>query len=272
MRIYKVISVCLLSTIVCFGHALAQSQSEEDSSRCSDAIVKRLGKHFRLADFAYPERDRYPSVENGGLIVAGVCKPWPTNKSRIIAAFAYDDGTDEYNNPQKQLLLAIVELPNNRVIASYKNVIQEDAVTEFSSYSLKLDTARYTLSKDTRAFGLRLNLFQDRCSFEGGFNDELTLFVVDGQTIRPVLTQTMSHWFYKGNRCDGEEASRIDVNILISVEPTLSNGFADLRLTAIRDDKKKPVSAIVKYDGKHYDLKPWRAAFQAWENDVQRDV
>jgi hypothetical protein len=108
----------------------------------------------------------YPSVENGGLLVAGICRPWPADKSKIIAAFAYDGGI-EY---EKQLLLAIVEGPKNRVIASYKGVISEDAATEVSSYSLRLDTARYTLSKNTRAFGLRLNTFRERCTYEGGFN------------------------------------------------------------------------------------------------------
>jgi hypothetical protein len=203
----------------------------------------------------------YPSVENGGLLVAGICKPWPINRSRVIAAFAYDAGTDY----EKQLLLAVIERPSNRVIASYKGVIPEDAVTKVSSYSLRLDTARYTLSKNTRAFGLRLNTFRDRCTYEGGFDDELTLFVVDGQTIRPVLTEIMSHWSYdSGNRCGEEDVPRTDTNILISVEPTISNGFADLRLTALRSDKKKPVSAIVKYNGNRYDLKPWRTAFNAW--------
>lgn len=262
MRTQQTVCAYLLSTVICFGQcALARAQSDEDASRCSDAVVKQLGKHFGLNAFSYPASGMYPSIENGGLLVAGICKPWPTNKSRTIAAFAYDGGT-EY---EKQLVLAVVERPSNRVIASYKGVIPEDAATEVSSYSLKLDTARYALSKTTRAFGLRLSTFRDRCSYEGGFDDELTLFVVDGQTIRPVLTETMSQWSYgSGNRCGGEDVPRTDTNIVISVEPTESNGFADLRLTAIRSDKKKPVSAIVRYDGGHYDLKPWSTARNAW--------
>lgn len=264
MRTGKIISACLLSTVVCFGQfALAQSQFEEDASRCSDGVVEHLGKHFGLTDFAYPAQGMYPGIQNGGLLVAGICKPWPTKKSRIIAAFAYDGGT-EY---EKQLLLAVIEGPNNRVIASYKGMIPEDATTEVSSFSLRLDTARYTLAQNTRAFALRLNTFRERCVYDGGFGDELTLFIVDGQTIRPVLTETMSHWrYFSGNRCGGEDVPRTDANILISVEPTTSNGFADLRLTAIRSDKKKPLSTIVKYNGVRYDLTPWSAAFGTWWN------
>jgi hypothetical protein len=261
MRTPQIACTYLLSAVVCFGqYALAQTP-EEDASRCREAVVKRLEKHFGLTDFAYPASGMYPSVENGGLLVAGICKSWPANNSRTIAALAYDAGI-EY---EKQLLLAVIERPNNRVIASYKGVIPEDAATEVLGNSLRLDTARYTLSKNTRAFGLRLSTFRDRCTYEGGFDDELTLFVVDGQTIRPVLTETMSHWRYgDGNRCGGEDVRRTDANILISVEPTISNGFADLRLTAIRSDKKKPVSAVVKYNGERYDLKQWSTVFSAW--------
>ena len=262
MRTQQTVCAYLLSTVICFGQcASARTQSDEDASSCSDSVVKQVGKHFGLTTLSDPASATYPRVAHGERLVAGVCELWPTNNSRTIAAFAYDVGT-EY---EKVLFLAVVEGPTNRVIAAYKGVIQEDAPTEVSSYSLKLDTARYTLSKTTRAFGLRLSTFHDRCTFEGGFDDYLTLFVVDGQTIRPVLTETMSHWSYgSGNRCGGEDVPRTDANIVISVEPTISNGFADLRLTAKRSDKKNPLSAIVRYDGERYDLKPWSAAFNAW--------
>ena len=58
----------LLSSVICIGqYALAQTQHEEDANRCSDAIIERLGKHFRLNNFAYPESGMYPSVEQGGI-------------------------------------------------------------------------------------------------------------------------------------------------------------------------------------------------------------
>jgi len=144
-------------------------------------------------------------------------------------------------------------------------VIPEDAATEVSGDSLRIDTARYRLSKNTWGFGLRLSDFRDRCTHEGGSDDALTLFVVDGETVRPVLAETLSHWRYRGgSRCGGEEVPRIDAGTLISVEPTASNGFADLRFTASRSDGKKPVSAVVRYNGQRYDLEPWRTRFDAW--------
>lgn len=262
MRILQTASAFVLSTVICLGPlALARTPTDESTGRCSNAVVKQVAKHFGLPHFNYPAPGMYPGVENGGLIVAGVCKVWPADNAKTLAAFAYDGGT-EY---EKQLLLAVIERPGNRVIASYKGVVPEDAATEVAADSLKLDTARYALSEATRAFGVRLSTFRDRCGYEGGFDDELTLFVVDGKTIHPVLTETMRHWSYgSGNRCGGEDVPHTDANILMSVEPTASHGFADLRLTAHRSDRKKPLSAIVKYNGERYDLKAWKSSFNAW--------
>ncbi|MDR0736022.1 MAG: hypothetical protein LBF51_04185, partial [Zoogloeaceae bacterium] len=76
---------------------------DTERERCPDAIVKSVGEFFRLDHFAYPKDNYSPSVENGGLIVAGVCKPLPNDASRVIAAFAYDAGV-EY---EKKLLLVV---------------------------------------------------------------------------------------------------------------------------------------------------------------------
>jgi hypothetical protein len=252
--------VVLLIGLSQYQSALAQSLTK-DIARCNDFVVQRVGEHFKLSHFSYPRDGMYPSVDNGGLVVAGVCKPWPQNSRRIIAAFAYDAGV-EY---ERELLLAIVDSRSGRVIASHKGVIPEDAAAEVTSSSMRLDTARYTLSKTSRAFGLRLNTFRDRCGYEGGFDDELTLYVVNNGTIKPVLKETLLQWRYgNANRCNEEKNPRTEANVSISVEVTSSNGLADLRLAARRTDRKRTVTAIVKYNGKHYDLQPWQKAFAAW--------
>ena len=112
----------------------------------------------------------------------------------------------------------------------------------------------------------RISGTRNRCTYEGGSDDELTLFVVDKTAIRPVLDLIMSHWTYRGggNRCDREEVPRTEATVSISVEPTASNGFADLKLTARRSDKKKPLNMRVHYNGNRYDLKAWNDAFSGW--------
>lgn len=261
MRTRQAAQAFLLCAALSLGIAAqAQPAPNDPTGRCSQTIVQQLARHFGLKHFAYPADGMYPSGENGGLIVAGVCKEWPADPSKVLAAFAYDAGS-QY---EKQLLLAVIDHPG-RIAASYKGVIPEDAASEVSASSLSLDTARYQLSGTVRAFGVRLQTFRDRCTYEGGFDDELTLFVIAGKTLRHVLTETMRHWTYgSGNRCGGEEAPRTETNIVISVAPTTSHGFADLRLTAHRSDKKKPLSATVSYDGERYELKHWKRAFQAW--------
>lgn len=261
MRNHRTVQALLFSTALSLVQAAqAQNATNDQTGRCSQVIVQQLARHFGLKHFAYPADGMYPSAENGGLIVAGMCKEWPADPSKVLAAFAYDAGS-QY---EKQLLLAVIDHPG-RIAASYKGVIPEDSASEVSASSLSLDTARYQLSGTVRAFGVRLQTFRDRCTYEGGFDDELTLFVIAGKTLRPVLTETMRHWNYgSGNRCGGEEAPRTETNIVISVAPTASHGFADLRLTAHRSDKKKPLSTTVSYDGERYELKHWKRAVQAW--------
>lgn len=261
MRCDGVIAGFLLFAI-CWGCAAA-TPSSDGHGRCSDTTIKSVGKYFNLSNFTYPNHGMYPSTENGGIVIASACKRWPYDPSKTIAAFAYDDGEDEY---QKTLLVAVVDSNSNRVLASYEGKIQEDSASEVRKDSLWIDTARYNLSKNTRAFGIATATFRDRCTFEGGSDFQEMLFVIDGEVARPVFSKTMSYWSYEGgDRCSSEvDVPRTDAAIAIAPERTSSNGFADLRLTATRDGKTRPLSLVVKYDGRQYDLLPWEKAFDTW--------
>ncbi|MDR2677867.1 MAG: hypothetical protein LBB51_00305, partial [Zoogloeaceae bacterium] len=138
-----------------------------EQERCPDAIMESVGKFFRLDHFTYPQSGYYPSVENGGLIVAGVCKPMPNDASRVIAAFAYDAKV-EY---EKKFLLVVYDNTRKRVISSYSGILGEDAATEVSPYSIRIDTARYVLAKNVRAFALRLDTFNGRNCGDGTLGD-----------------------------------------------------------------------------------------------------
>ena len=77
--------------------------------------------------------------------------------------------------------------------------------------------------------------------------------------------QQPRYWRYgPGNRCGGEEAPRLDATLSISIEPTSTNDYADLRLTARRSDRKQPLSVKVRYQGSHYDVTPWNNSFYRW--------
>ena len=215
---------------------------------CPESVLVAVGKHFGLSHFAYPQN-------NDGQLAAGVCRRWPTNRTQIISAFVYG----HQNDGSQKLLLALVDPVRQKVLATHKRDIEEDATTEFNSDSLKLDLAKYQLTKDIRAFALRENSFRERCTYDGGIGEYLTLFVVEQSSIRPVFQITMSEWSYgPGDRCSGAEVSITETSNVISVEKTTSNGFADLKLSA-KQDGRTPSSggAIFQYNGCHYVGMPW---------------
>jgi hypothetical protein len=257
MKITKIVPVIAI-LLFCLEHGAYATEGDQE---CDPSMVRMIGKRVGLPDFSLPENGMYSSSTAPGRIVAGVCKVVPTNDSRTIAAFAYDAGV-QY---EKTLIVALVDTQKGKVLALHKGVIPEDGATEVNSGSLGIDTARYVLSTDTTAFGVRVNSFRDRCGYEGGFDDELTLFVVEGKTIRPVLNQTMHHWTYVGGaRCGGEEVQQRDAYLSVAVEPTASHGFADLRITAKRGDGKGKISAKVHYDGEKYRLESWEKKYSEW--------
>ncbi|MDR2638126.1 MAG: hypothetical protein LBB55_07290, partial [Zoogloeaceae bacterium] len=185
----------------------------------------------------------------------------------VIAAFAYDAKV-EY---EKKLLLVVYDNTRKRVISSYSGILGEDAATEVGPYSIRIDTARYVLAKNVRAFGLRLDTRNGRNCGDGTWGDELILYVMEGRKLRPVFFATMRRGLL--GRVGSEGMDRCGFNVemdsekTISIEKTSTHGFADIRLTAsvtwgfdeptaIRPNPPKPLSRIIKYDGKRYAYNP----------------
>lgn len=271
MRIHKLISACLL--IFFAPCALAQAQSEKNAGRCSDATVKLVGKRFHLDNFVYPE---WGESENGGLIVAGVCKSWPIDNMRMIAAFAYNEGV-EY---EKLLVVAVINTRTNQIISSYKSSIQEDASLTVGENSLRIDTARYDLAPGVRAFGIDLtNSYHQGCG-DGGLDTVRTLYVPDRKTLRPVLRlYAISFWRYvqQGNGpCAPlvpENVAEIIENLGLTLEmsKSVTNGYRDIviRASSSRDDDKPTgkgrFSYVLQYDGSQYPTDQMWKAFEKWD-------
>ena len=247
------ILISIFFSLAISHEALAETSADANAQKCNPELVKLVGKFLKVSHFTFPEQGKYPSVQNGARLIVGICRPWPEDASKTISAFLYIAGKEG----QATLFIVLIDGERKQVLASYQDNIGGDAATDVEQASLRLDLARYRLAPNTRAFAVRINAFHDRCGFEGGYDDELTLFVVEKRAIRPVLQTTMHRWQYQGDRCGGEDAPRADVGLTIAVEPTSTTGFADLKFTARLDDEvssatAKPVSAIVKYDGKRY--------------------
>lgn len=74
--------------------AFAAGKANAASQRCDQSILSLLGRHAGVEGLSFPRGGRYPSAENGGVVVAAACKAWPGDKSRTVAAVAYDAGVE----------------------------------------------------------------------------------------------------------------------------------------------------------------------------------
>jgi hypothetical protein len=199
-------------------------------------------------------------VENGGLVIAAVCKAWPVGKPRTIAAIAYDAGV-EY---EKRLLVALLDPSTGTVLAAYSGSIDEDATMNVEANSIRIDTARYDLAPGVRAFGIDVESGYTPGCVEGGMGPRRTLFIQEGKVLRPVLENLyLSSWRFVKNdmaTCGpgADTAITETTSYGIGIGKTVTNGFADLRITGTSSysngakSRRKPLSFELRYDGKVY--------------------
>jgi hypothetical protein len=263
-------------TLVFATGAWATDDATLEKKKCDSEIYAAIERDLRLADFTGRAQD-----ENERFIVSQACKTWPYKPEFTLVALAYDAGV-EY---EKELVVAVFDKKKKRVVSSYQRRIEEDALTTLLDDSLGFDTARYQLAENMRAFGLRFHNHANgpRCR-ENFWNDQLTLFVPEGKSLRPVLSLYRHRSRILG--CDSacidytqvrDESECIttleDSNLSISIDENIGvNGFHDLRVTANistesfaffsdapRAAAKEHVEQVIfRYNGKRYEpVAPW---------------
>lgn len=216
----KIVASLLCLLVSCLGNATADSHK---SQRCSDNLFVSAGRHLQVKNFS--------DQKSGGIVVSAVCKAWPHNNNLLLLAFAYDTATEH----QKKLFVAVFDSKAKRIVQTYKRDIEEDALTQIGESSLRLDTARYQLSKEVMAFGLRFQstAIGPSCGdFASG--DELTLFVPEGTQLREIFNLPMyrQRWL-KGCRSSWQPGDNSEEAFLtISMKDTATKGYADLLVTA----------------------------------------
>ncbi|MNN30580.1 hypothetical protein D3C81_1442340 [compost metagenome] len=198
-----------------------------------------------------------------------VCKDWPAYDGQTITALSQiepdptlsdaPDGMGMYD-----LKLAVMSNIDGKPLARYAqaSVYSSDAV-RFDG--LSIDTARYKLTSDLRAFGVRAGFTgSSRANpFEQAI---LSLYVREGNVLRPVLEQLVIE---SGNgewdtNCAGEFSH---TKRTLDMAKTSSHGFADLIVRSVttdtqnlvgRDDCEyketvgKTVLTTLRYDGRQY--------------------
>jgi len=191
---------------------------------CEPSVLETVGAYLGRADFK--------PVSAGGDVVAAACKAWPHNGD-LVFAFAY--GASDPPDHFRQFVLGTLNKKDGQIRALFQRAIQEDAVLEFGEESLRIDTARYQLSKNRRAIGVRIYSAAQRmgCT-EGWMGNSLLLFVPDEKELRFVYGLfTYVERYLFGANCGASTASKYeDANIVLGVEETEHAGYADLTLTA----------------------------------------
>lgn len=204
-------------------------------------------------------------------IVAQACRVWPYDDTLALAAVAYaPPGETPIGERALQLVVAVLDAQSAELLAVHEREIGEDSAFALLERGILLDTARYDLARGTRAFGVMLRSSAPGPSCpDGRFNDELTLYVREGDALRPVFNSHTDFWArVEGEPCSWVQGQRLvteEAAFTIGVEPQVHNGFADLRVTAnvtriesaATADAEKTVrrrdSRVVRYDGTRYD-------------------
>jgi len=203
-------------------------------------------------------------------LVAEACKVWPYDASLALAAVAYPLPESGDGGRVLRLVIAVLGAQEADIRAVHETDLTEDAAFALIEDGLMLDTARYDLARGVRAFGVKVRSSAPGPSCpDGRVNDALTLYVRDGEALRPVFNSYTDFWArVEGEPCSWAQGQRLvteEAAFTIGVERSAHNGFADLRVTAnvariesaATTDAEQTVrrrdSRVVRYDGTRYD-------------------
>jgi hypothetical protein len=158
------------------------------------------------------------------------CKVWPAVQNQAIAAKSvYLADADDEDVGVFDLDLAIVNASNAKPIATYRKpgAYNSDAV-RFDD--LRIDTARYRLAADVRAFGLRSKFVHSSHAIPYEKTD-LALYIREGNQLRPVLEGLV---VYKNNgEFSGDcEGYLKQIRRTVEIAESSHHGFADLIVTS----------------------------------------
>lgn len=202
---------------------------------------------------------------SNGRVISVTCKRWPQQPQWTLAAVAYDMGKKD----EKELAVAAINLQNRKVVSLHTETLSEDALTEVGPSSLRIDTARYLLNDQTRAFGLVFTSYARGASCpDATWADELMLFVPEGPKLRAVFSIHLRHLRGReGSLCQGTGSHIWETaSLTIHMADHTSNGWRDLLVKAritVETDGDTPVSYqgriethTFRYDGRRYRASP----------------
>jgi len=199
-----------------------------------------------------------------------VCQPWRAFPGRIIVVLPLPRPGSEADHIEFDLDVLVVQQADNgntdrMTIAS--RVLESRALVHDAMRieDIRVDTARYRLNADARAFGLRVR-YQGSSRANPYANETLSLYVPQGARLAKVLDgiETRLQRGEWDTNCAGSFES---VSTTVAIASTQSNGYADLTLHSTRVDsvnqaqgeecvsQDKPArldTSTLRYDGGTY--------------------
>jgi hypothetical protein len=161
-----------------------------------------------------------------------LCKAMPDQPDASIVALAIaqergeepaDRGIGLYD-----LDVSVVDTRTRHVLArSLEKAAFASDAWRFNGVSI--DTGRYRLAKDVRAFGIRAG-WGGSSRYSPAMDTGLSLYVRDGKRLRRVLG--LLAYAVRGEYDDDCSGSSTTLERTIDIAPTLSHGFADLVVTS----------------------------------------
>ncbi len=199
-----------------------------------------------------------------------VCQPWRGLAGRFVVVLPLPRPSTDSGVTQFDLDVLVVQQADNgnteraTVVSRLfePSALSEDAVR---ISEIKVDTARYTLAGDARAFGLRI-VRQGSSRVNPYSNETLTLYVPRGPRLAKVLDGlelTLERGEWDANCAGNFETVRGS----LSMARSTSNGYADLLLRQTRTEtrssaqgeecvtQERPAkfsSRMLRYDGTAY--------------------
>lgn len=225
---------------------------------CESGLAERM--HAKL----YPNR---PLDER-----LAACKLWPAFPGRSIVVLPVPRETSSTGAKVFDLELLLIQRPDNgnterdTVIG---RIFQPEALDEDNATAIqdiRIDTSRYVLSSDTRAFGLRVR-YRGTAPGSTVASETIRLYVHHGSKLRQVLQEVeLDH---DSGEWDSTCTGRFEqLRTMLSVGKSASNGYADLQLwrTLVQSraqmqedqgctEKAMPArfnTVTLRYDGERY--------------------
>ncbi|PPC74504.1 hypothetical protein C4K68_24560 [Pokkaliibacter plantistimulans] len=169
--------------------------------------------------------------------------------------------------------VVLMEQQRRHILASYEEVIDEDAGRTISESTVWIDTAPYMLTPTQRAFAIRLDIETSPSYGDGGLSDYMTLFVTEGHALKPVihLLPTRFWYFRSPNPCLYPSISPVTERAQSTFQllPSQHHGYFDIHMistahtTANSADgsetllSQRRFSNTFAYNGKEYDIPGW---------------